>query len=248
MNIINKLKTKLFGNTIETHEVPEYVQTEQTVFQQKVKDVYGEDKLAQQKLYEKWSVKEHWNLKAEAIPVIMGYDPMTIEWKKDEALQKKMVELFQHAEHCIKQGMSLSVVDSGQNPDDWEVVPTEFYCWASVSRVDVPQQLSTLMEFVLSTIKQTTFVTDDKSAEPSSPEAANLSQNFNQQAEMILGASLVLLAKYPQECRDSKGKVKATNIVQLINKHQDAWFKDKNLDLSNSAKEDLINKWLSSLS
>ena len=64
------------------------------------------------------------------------------------------------------------------NNQEWSVQPAEFYCWASVSRVEVPEQLASLMEFIISTVKKTGFVTDSDSVPVSSPEAEALSSDF----------------------------------------------------------------------
>ncbi len=247
MKLINKIKSVLFGESIDSHEVPEYRESTSVELREKEKALYGDDKLAKQRLFEKWSVKEQWLLKSEAIPLILGLDPETEDWKNNEEQEKEINDLFEHARHCINQGMSLSVIDQEQEENQWQVSPTEFYCWASVSRVNVSEQLAALMEFVISTVKRTTFVTDRKNEEATSPEAASLSHTFNQETEKVLGAALAVLIKHPDDCKNSKGRVKISNITRVILENQSAWFDDKQLSLSQTGMEDLLNKWATSL-
>ncbi|MDX1519788.1 MAG: hypothetical protein R3318_06655, partial [Gammaproteobacteria bacterium] len=115
-------------------------------------ELSGEDVYAQRRLYERWSVKETWKLETEAVPLVLGYDPDRPETMEDEYRQLAQ-ELLDHARHCISHNLSLRAVNAEQPEKDWEVAPTEFYCWASVSRVQMPESLVNLMEFVINTVK-----------------------------------------------------------------------------------------------
>lgn len=247
MNLMNKIRNSLFGTSIENHEVPEYKEISKLEMEEKVNAVYGDDELTKQRLFEKWAVKEQWILKSEAIPLVLGLDPENSDWQRNEQQTKEIDELFEHARTCINQGMSLSVIDKEQEEEQWQVTPAEFYCWASVSRVDISQQLATLMEFIISTVKTSSFTTDKANVELTSPEAANLSQNFNQTNEKVLGAALAILLNYPEQCKNSRGRFKVNSIVSLLLEKQAVWFDEKELNLSQSAIEDLLNKWISSL-
>lgn len=247
MSLFKRIKKIFYSKTIENHDIPEYSQMGSDKFLQKIGEVYGEDKLKRQQLFEHWCVKDYWKLKAEAIPLSLGLDPHNTDWHDYTELQQQISDLFEHAIHCIEHNMSLTVRDLEQDKNDWQVIPSEFYCWASVSRIDVPEQMSALMEFILSSVKTTSFATDSKDTTPVTPEVSNLSLRFDKDNEVVLGAALALLAKYPEQCQDSKGKVKVTKITSLIEEYKDTWFEDEEPDLSNSAREDLINKWLGSL-
>ena len=61
----------------------------------KAEAVYGQEKLSQQLFYEKWSTRDEWLLKDEAIPLVLGLDPEQTEWKNDVDLKTRIDELFQ---------------------------------------------------------------------------------------------------------------------------------------------------------
>lgn len=213
----------------------------------KARQVYGEAKLEKQQLYERWSVKDHWNLKAEAIPLVLGFDPQEDEYENNLQRNKEIEDLFSHAKKCIRQERSLTVKNLSEEEDQWQVVPAEFYQWASVSRIEIPEQLSALMEFIISTVKTSGFVSDSKEDSNVSPEAVNLSQQFNQETELVLGAALAVLMNKKDECQNSKGRIDISKIVKLILENEKTWFSNTSCKLSQTTMEDLLKKWKGSL-
>ncbi len=246
MSVVDKIKSIFIKKTIDNHTVPKYQETESSVLHEKLKSFHGEDNLAAQQMYESWCVKEYWNLKGQAIPLSLGLDPEINDWKGNEDIIVRINEVFEHAIHCIEHNLSLSVRDTDQNINDWEVIPSEFYRWAAVSRIELPEQMIGLMEFVISSIKTTSFTTDEKDTQIN-PEATTLSNDFDKEKEVVLGAALALLAKQPESCKDSKGKIKPSKIVNEITQQKNRWFDGKEPKLSISAQEDLLIKWLGSL-
>lgn len=246
MSIVNKVKSIFINKTIDNHTVPKYQETESSVLNEKLKSFHGENNLATQQMYEAWCVKDYWNLQQQAIPLSIGLDPELTDWQDNPEIKSRINEIYEHAVHCIEHNLSLSVRDKDQDKNNWEIVPAEFYRWAAVSRIEIPEQMSALMEFVISSVKTSSFATDDESA-PISPEATTLSHDFDKEKEIILGAALALLAKQPDSCKDSKGKIKPSKIVNEISQQQEKWFEGKEPKLSISAQEDLLIKWLGSL-
>jgi hypothetical protein len=203
---------------------------------QKEKDIYGEERIIQQKLYEKWAIKTSWHLKNQAIPLLISVDPERYTNSDfDEDTEKKHEDLWKHAQHCVEQDL-LFVLNRESPVDDWEATPVDIYKWAAISRVDIPEQLSTLMEFVMMTLLPTTTDT------PDSKYQTDIS--YNSDKENILGAALAMLATYPEQCMNKKGRVRAENIISLINENQTKLFGKKIPGLSPTASVDLIKKWI----
>ncbi len=206
---------------------------------QREKAIYGEDNIKQQKLYERWAVKTSWHLKSQGIPLLLSIDPeIYFDSSVDEATEQKYQDLWEHAQHCVEQDLLL-VLNRESPVDEWEATPVDVYKWAAISRVDLPEQLSTLMEFVMMAVLSTVNGSSDSSASKSQNEAS-----YNSDKEHILGAALAMLATYPEQCMNKKGRLRAENIVSLINENEGSLFAEKAPDLSVTAAIDLINKWI----
>jgi hypothetical protein len=95
------------------------------------------------------------------------------------------------------------------------------------------------MEFVMMSLLSTVNTSSETSGGNSQSEAA-----YNSDKEHILGAALAMLATYPEECRNKKGRIRAENIVSLISKNESLLFVDKAPDLSATAAVDIVNKWI----
>ena len=206
---------------------------------QREKAIYGEDKIRLQKLYEKWAVKETWHLKSQGIPLLLSIDPeIYSDSSVDEANEQKYQDLWKHAQHCVEQDLLL-VLNRESPVDEWEAKPIDVYKWAAISRVDLPEQLSNLMEFVMMAVLSTVNSSGDSSAGKSRKEAS-----YNSDKEHILGAALAMLATYPEQCVNKKGRLRAEKIISLINENEGSLFAGKAPDLSATAAIDLINKWI----
>ena len=206
---------------------------------QKEKDIYGKERIEQQKLYEKWAVRKSWHLKDQAIPLLLSMDPDNISISLfDEVAVQKYQDLWEHAQHCVEQEL-LPVMNRECPVDEWEANPIDVYKWAAISRVELPKELSSLMEFVMTTMVSTADLDDGS--------LGNKKQNgisYDGDKDRILGAALAMLATYPEKCRNKKGRVRAENILLLINENEGVLFGEKTPDLSPTAALDLINKWL----
>lgn len=197
---------------------------------QREKAIYGEDNIKQQKLYEKWTVKTSWHLKDEAIPLLLSIDPeIYANSSVDETIKQKYQGLWEHAQHCVEQGL-LSVTKKEGRSEEWEATPIDVYQWAAVSRVELPAQLIALMEFVMMTLLPTS--------------ASNSSSGDKIDKELILGSALAVLVAYPKLCLNKEDRVKATTIVALINDNKDKLFAGKTPELSSTASINLIEKWI----
>jgi len=206
---------------------------------QREKAIYGEDKIKQQKLYEKWAVKTTWHLKDQAIPLLLSIDPEKYsDSSYDKAAEHKYQDLWEHAQQCVEQDL-LFVINRESPVEEWEAKPIDVYKWAAISRVDLPEQLSTLMEFVMMTLVHT-----ENDALNSQDGKDQTDVSYNSSKEHILGAALAMLSSYPDQCVNKKGRMRAENIISLINENEIKLFGEKTPDLSSTAAIDLINKWI----
>jgi hypothetical protein len=244
MNIIKKIKALLktnkdnvFSESNDEKHINNKYESSSVGLRQREQELYGMDRIQQQKLYEKWIIKKTWLLKDEAIPLLCGVNPELKINTKSEAMQ--FAELWEHAQQCINQGL-LSVTEAAVKPENWQVQPQDVYKWAAISRVDIPEQLSAIMEFVLSTVKHTdNNILDTKNLKNT--------DSIGDDKERVLGAAFAILAAYPDQCRNSKGRVRANKIVEILDEKGEFWFGKDTLSMSSTAKLDLINRWLQTI-
>jgi len=206
----------------------------------------GEEMYEQRRLYERWVAKDGWTLETEAVPLVLGYDPEIPE-ALDEEYKKSARVLIEHARHCITHHLSLNAVNSEDPPEQWKVRPTEFYCWVSVSRVQMPESLVNLMEFVIHTVKGEKDRVFQVTSDVTGPAQEATGREFDLQRERILGAALAVLAEFPDQCRNSKGRISVPAITELIQQHHEVWFPDEEKMMSPTTMQDLINKWIKTL-
>jgi len=230
MKIINKIKTSLFGADKEISVANAPVEM---TMSERERNIYDEDRLRLQKLYEKWICKDKWLLRKEGIPLLFGLNPDTK--KHDNDILIKTDELWEHAQECVQKKL-LSVVNVYNSADEWEVFPVDLYRWAMVSRISVPDEFSTLIAFVMQTVK---------------PEQHSHTQTVVEQdavlqkhREIVLGAATSLLVNASGQCKDDKGKVVAINISKLILENKQEWFGQDEPLLVESEMTELINNYI----
>jgi len=210
MNIINKIKTSLFGLDKEI-SVPN-APIEMTMGERE-KKIYDEEHLRLQKLYEKWICKDKWLLQKEGIPLLFGINPDTKE--PDDNVSMKIDELWMHAQECVHNKLLL-VLNADNSDDKWEVLPINLYRWAVVSRISVPDEFSTLIAFVIQTVKP----------EQNSQNQIVVEQDavLQKHKEIVMGAATSLLVNASAQCQNDNGKVSAENISKLIIENKQEWF------------------------
>lgn len=200
--------------------------------------IYGDELIKLQLLYEKWVTKDTWLLKDEALPLLMALDPEK-SLDIDPATETALGEMWIHAGSCVEQGL-LKVTNREDVPEKWRVRPIDIYRWAKISRLSFPDIFTNLMEFVVNTVK----LADSESQNnlQGSPDMTAI--KFDQNREKVLGMALAILAAYPEQCRNSKGRVKVDRIINIINEKGTYWLGEEELEMSTTAMKDLINKWL----
>lgn len=240
INIFRLFRDKTSDKTVKGNagEAP----VERSGINQRLADIYGQEMLQLQTLYEKQVVRDTWLLRDEAIWLLSGIDPEQRN-EADAETRQHVGDLWEHARKCVDERL-LAVVNREQKAEQWEVRPVDIYQWARISRVELPDVFSSLMEFVVNTIK------------PAGAESATASNNdgpdntvhqFDQDREAVLGMALAVLAAYPERCKSSSGRIKAQRIVEIINEKEQFWLGDRQTTMSLTAKHDLISKWLATI-
>ena len=201
-------------------------------------ELYGEEKLQQQLLYEHWAVKNTWHLRTEALPLLLGMDPDKYKMNDNSLTEEEAIKgLWCHAIQCIEHGLLL-VTNKAQKADDWQVEPIAIYQWAVISRLQLPDPLVAIMDFVGRTIK--------KSPQPAlpaeTPDGGQLSSAFDEEREKVLGMALAVLAAFPDGCRNAVGEIKAELMVGVCK--EQFRVQGQQLKLADGAMIDLIHKWL----
>lgn len=197
---------------------------------QRMEDIYGQDQIKLQLLYEKWIVKDDWRLKDEALPLILAIDPACNSYSTDNDQINIQDELWSHARDCVEQGL-LNVMNREQPPGEWRVKPVDVYHWSKISRIEIPEALDRIMDFVVNTVKMDTT-----------------SVEYDKNRENILGMALAIVAACPEQCKNNKGQITVEKILEIIEeKHH---FCPDNLrpDGPLSGYTDLINRWLNTIS
>lgn len=236
MTILNKIST-FISKPKKVESSVTKKQSSMTMAERENK-IYGKDALTQQRLYEKWACKDTWLLFEEGIPLLFGIEPGVNQSLDDESL-KKIEELWLHAKDCVQKKL-LSVVNIQQAEKEWEVRPVDLYCWAMISRITVPIEFSTLMEFVSQTVK----LSGDNTSSVQIDDSRDVIHQKHR--EIVLGAATSLLVNAPELCKNSKGRIMSRLIVGQIMTNANQWFGNDEPLLAESAMEDLINAYLKS--
>ena len=207
-------------------------------------ELYSEERVNQQHLYEKWVVKDSWCLMSEALPLLTGFNP------EDKFLMitsgsygNKIDDLWKHAKQCVEQGL-LPVMNRESKPEDWKIHPFNAYRWAAVSRVEIPEELVNLMEFVMKTVMQPVAQGDST---VKSDNTGDYGREYDEDRERVLGIALAILAAYSERCRNNGGRVQTDKILEIINEKGEFWFGDYHPTLSKDAMRDLIDKWINTV-
>ncbi|MGH8120212.1 MAG: hypothetical protein ACRESK_06315, partial [Gammaproteobacteria bacterium] len=204
---------------------------------QRYRELLGEEKMNQQLLYERWAVKDTWRLRDEALPLLYGIDPDTYEQGDHRcAVEESIQGLWTHARQCIEHNL-LQVTNREQRDEDWTVEPLAIYQWAVISRMQLPEPFVALMDFVGRTVKKFS-----PSPVPGDPDGGQISAVFDEHREKVLGLALTVLARTPERCRNTDGKVAVELLVRAMK--EQPCFKDHSGKLADSAILDLLNKYI----
>lgn len=211
---------------------------------QRLARIHGEDVLKLQLLYEKWTVKDTWLIKNEALILLAGLDPEKTDYFERTDIQS-INDLWLHAQACVQQGL-LNVLNHENEPDQWRVQPIEIYRWAKISRISIPDNLSKLMDFISATVKYQGNKSESHASDNNS--GIHAAEKFDRDREKVLGMAVAILAAYPDQCRNSNGSVKVDKLIRIIKEKEIYWLGDEKIQLTPAAMRDLLDKWLKTVS
>ena len=188
-----------------------------------------EKSVALQRLYEKWVTRETWSL-AETTFLFLGIEPG--EENRGAAYLLLQAELAKAAEEDDLGSLD----DAEADNSGYKFEPIEVFTWARKRGIELPLELVNLMEFI---IKTTAFSSSDDFSQEN-----EFSSSSGKDAENLLGACVSVLANYPDECRNQKGKVSTERVLKLLDKHSHRLFPDELPGLSSTGIRDLVNNWI----
>ncbi len=188
-----------------------------------------EKSVALQRLYEKWVTRDNWSL-SEATFLFLGLEP------GEENGDSTYLLLEAELANAAGKGELGSQDSSVPGDQDYKFEPREVFTWARKKGIELPLELVNLMEFV---IKTTAFSSSDEFTQENDVTASS-----GKDAENLLGACVSVLANYPDECRNQKGKVTTERILKLLDKHSDRLFPGELPGLSSTSIRDLVNNWI----
>ena len=188
---------------------------------QKKNALYDEKAIANNKYYEQWAKREAWQVKHEALFLLLSVHPENYRTAlSDEEFKARYQDLWTHAKHSISQGL-LPILNRDCPEDEWTATPVEIYKWAIISRVEMPSELVALMQFLMTSI-----------ASPKSP-------NMPTDQTRVLGAALAVVAAYPKQCKVPTPDI--SRIGALIERHK---MLEGGRSLTASERETIMH-WLS---
>lgn len=223
------------------HKVDTNVQpTETSELREKEAQLFGKDTIYYQRLFEKWTVKDDWNLESEGIFILLGIDPEIGLNEDDTEQYHRHNDLLTHAHQCVEQGL-LTILNKAESQDAWKVTPVDLYRWASISRVELRQEFIYLMDFVtkMTAVPETAFVSN-KNSNSIDEEAIQLLED----KATTLGAALNILFHRRDECLNSKGNLRKEKIAPLIQVELENWFGDKEPSINQQGMDDLIQQYI----
>lgn len=188
-----------------------------------------EKSVALQLLYEKWVTREHWSLEESAC-LLKGQAP------GDSSRDQEVIQLEAELVNAVDCGEMENLATGGINPENYEFEPQKVFNWASRRDIELPAELVNLMEFI---IKTTAFAAPNELDDDSDSSIADSNDR-----ERILGACVSVLANYPEECLNKKGKVSTERMLKLIDKYSDQLFSDELPGLSSTGIRDLVKLWV----
>lgn len=223
------------------HKVDTNVQPMETnELREKEAQLFGEDAIYYQRLFEKWTVKEDWNLESEGIFILLGVDPEQGLDEDNTEQYHRYNDLLTHARQCVEQNL-LKVLNKAEAQEDWKVTPVSLYQWASISRVELRQEFTHLMDFVtkMTAVPDTAFVSNKNSVSVDE-EAIQLLEDKT----TALGAALNVLFHRRDECLNSKGNLRMEKIAPLIQADLLKWFGEKEPSINQQGIDDLIRQYI----
>lgn len=172
-----------------------------------------------QQRYERMLKQDAWKLGSEALPLLVGVDPRT--WQQ----------------HVAKAGASAEAAAlheqlAGEADADGCITPGALRDWARRAGIELPASLGSLLDYIAR------VVPPPREAESIQPTPASGDR------EIVLGAALALVTKFPDRCRDAHGFFDGARIADLMLEKAVLWFPDRPPALSRDEIARLIERSL----
>lgn len=188
-------------------------------------DVDMTDTQQAQIFYERALKDEHWPVRTEALPLIVGCDPS--RWRDHldtQGLHPQEETLW----HILANDLGIEA--------DARVNVATLVEWARGQSLGLHPSFLRIYEFVRKVLLA--------SAHEPVAEAEETDRHLAHEREIVLGAALSLLAKMPEKCRDANGFVDGAAIVELIQATAARWFTQSAPQMDAAEMARFIDKWL----
>lgn len=155
---------------------------------------------SQQMMYETWISRERWSLLDEALPLLVGLAPD--EWPG-----------YVTRLNLDEQAAALGILLAGDFGCDLagSIESAALQAWARKHAIALPAACDQLMDYVSRVLPQ--------AAAPSAGDAAQGAER-----ELLLGAALTMVTRFPGQCRDSNGFFDGQLIADEILSKAALWF------------------------
>lgn len=181
-----------------------------------------------QRLYESALKRDRWNVRFEAMPLLIGVDPES--WP--DYLKQNELTAFEAA-------LWERLADGLDMESDVDLVAVEkIVNYFRANGITLPVCFTRLYDFIRQSAG-TSQRTGDPGVEPNNDAAA-----AQMEKELVLGAALAVVAKMPERCRDEHGFIDGKLVTQLILRTAVRWFPTRAPAMSADDMARLIDKWL----
>jgi hypothetical protein len=160
------------------------------------------ESVAYQVVYETWLTRECWLIDGEALPLLVGVDPL--QWS---------AHIERHSLARASRSALHTLVAEFECAPTAALEPQRIAQWARRHDIELPAPFARVLEFlqrVLPAPQQTIVAGAD---------AATASDR-----ELVLGAALALLSRFPAACRSANGKLSSDTLAALILAQAPEWF------------------------
>ncbi len=180
---------------------------------------------ASQALYEDWLTRDTWRLDSEAVALLVGCAPD--EWPR----------------YCARHGLDESsrtlnraLADAFGCAPDAAVEPLRLRGWAQANGVELPPAFARLADYIARVLP---------AAAGAGEEGAQAAAAAAGERELLLGAALALVTRFPEQCRDAHGFFDGARIADLILEKAALWFPHEPPRMERAAIAALLERYLS---
>lgn len=156
----------------------------------------------QQALYEAWLSRDRWQLVEEAVPLIVGVGPDT--WPQ-YVLQHELDQESAMFAAILAEDFGCQL--------DGAIDATDLRDWSRRTGIALPSACDRLLDYIASVLPATPV-----------PAPAAEQQAAAAEREVVLGAALALVTRFPAQCRDDNGFFDGQRIAGLMLEKAALWF------------------------